>query len=183
MMSSFRGKFETNAKLNGVTVAHCSTPNDVIQYLLRLAERNQTDKILAAPPPFPEEHTILEGLRHEGIHCLQEDLRRWVLSPCIGITGAVSGIAETGSLLLSGAQESTRLVCTLSAIHVAVVPSNNIAATLEDAISLWDINAGRSRPSQWLFISGPSKTLSIEQTPVPGVQGPREVHVLITGAT
>ncbi|HNT36126.1 MAG TPA: LUD domain-containing protein, partial [bacterium] len=110
MVSSFCGKFESSAKLNGVNVAHCITTSDVVQYLLRLAHRNGTDRFLSVPPPFAEEKIILEGLRREGMKCFQEDIRKWILQPCFGLTGAVSGIADTGALLLNVANESTRLV-------------------------------------------------------------------------
>jgi L-lactate dehydrogenase complex protein LldG len=91
-----------------------------------------------------------------------------------GVTTAQWGIAETGTVVLESAAERSRLASLVPPIHVALLSTRCICATLGDAL------ARVSRGSHAItFITGPSRTSDIELTLVVGVHGPQTVHVLL----
>ena len=105
---------------------------------------------------------------------LGPDASRAELLECpLGLTGAQVAIAETGTLVLASAKERHRLISLVPPIHVAVIETRQIVATLGDAL-----DAVKGDPAV-TFITGPSRTADIELTLVVGVHGPKEVHVLL----
>ncbi len=96
----------------------------------------------------------------------------------VGITGALAGLADTGSLALISGPGRGRLASLLPPVHIALLPASNLypnmAAFFADHP---DVVRGAGN---LVFISGPSRTADIEQTLTLGVHGPRELHVVVT---
>jgi L-lactate dehydrogenase complex protein LldF len=92
-----------------------------------------------------------------------------------GLTGALAGIAETGTLVLPGGPETPLTASLLPETHLAVLRSANILPRLPDALRLAEL----SQAGAAVLISGPSRTADIEMTLTIGVHGPREVLVFI----
>lgn len=99
-------------------------------------------------------------------------------SDMVGITGAFCAIAETGTLLLLGGEETPASVSLLPETHVAIVDPSRIVATMEDAWELLRREFGEP-PRTVNFISGPSRTADIEQTVTLGAHGPYRVLVIL----
>lgn len=92
-----------------------------------------------------------------------------------GLTGALAGIAETGTLVAPGGAGFPLTASLVPEMHIAVLAQSALVATLEDALRLPGVAAA---PAVAL-ISGPSRTADIEMTLTIGVHGPGEVHVFI----
>lgn len=94
-----------------------------------------------------------------------------------GVTRAIGGIAETGTLILWPTAAEPRLMSLLPPIHVALVEEDTIRDSFVEVIREqgW---AGRM-PTNVVLVSGPSKTADIEQTLAFGVHGPKELIVLV----
>ncbi len=93
------------------------------------------------------------------------------------VTGCAVAIAETGTIILDHASGQGRRALTLVPdFHLVVVLVSQVAADLADAFARLD----PARPHT--LISGPSATSDIELIRVEGVHGPRNLHVLLTGA-
>lgn len=83
-----------------------------------------------------------------------------------GITRATAGIAESGSLVLTGADTSSRLGALAPWIHIAVLERSKIVRTIPDAIALFGAE------TNVVFVTGPSKTADVEGILIQGVHGP-----------
>jgi L-lactate dehydrogenase complex protein LldG len=82
------------------------------------------------------------------------------------ITLATAAIAETGSLVLTERDTSTRLAALAPWVHIAVLERASIVADMPAAIAWF----GQDRAT--LFVTGPSKTADVEGILIQGVHGP-----------
>ena len=92
----------------------------------------------------------------------------------VGVTNAICGLADTGSVLIVDGDGSPLKGSLLPEIHVAVLKTSNILPSLPDAMHL--VKDTRAA----VFITGPSRTADIEMTLTIGVHGPKEIHVFLT---
>jgi L-lactate dehydrogenase complex protein LldG len=91
-----------------------------------------------------------------------------------GITGALAGIAETGTLVIPGGEGQPLTASLLPEIHIAVLRASDIEESLEKVMELRKVE---TYPSG-VLVSGPSRTADIEMTLTIGVHGPGELHVI-----
>ncbi|EWY36633.1 hypothetical protein N825_09940 [Skermanella stibiiresistens SB22] len=94
-----------------------------------------------------------------------------------GVTFAIGGIAETGTLILWPTVEEPRLMSLLPPIHVALVAEETIHDSFAEVIA--EQGWSKRMPTNIVLVSGPSKTADIEQTLAFGVHGPKELIVLV----
>lgn len=106
---------------------------------------------------------------------VDEQLDTAVLDDCDGVvTAAAIVIAETGTIVLDGADDQGRRTITLVPdLHVCVVHAQQVVATVPEGVAGLD----PTRPLTW--ISGPSATSDIELDRVEGVHGPRTLEVVL----
>jgi L-lactate dehydrogenase complex protein LldF len=90
-----------------------------------------------------------------------------------GLTGALAGVADTGTLVLPGGPGRPLAASLLPEIHLAVLRERDIFENLQAALQLREIREA----SSVALVTGPSRTADIEMTLTIGVHGPREVHV------
>lgn len=95
----------------------------------------------------------------------------------VGVTGALAGLADTGTLALSSGPTRPRLASLLPRVHIAVVAKSALYPTMAAFFSAHPDVVREA--SNLVFITGPSRTADIEQTLTIGVHGPREVHVVL----
>lgn len=93
----------------------------------------------------------------------------------VGVTGALAGIAETGSLVLVGGEGRPLTASLLPDVHIAILRESNLVPTLSDVLCRPEIRTA----STAVIITGPSRTGDIEMTLTIGVHGPKELHVLL----
>jgi len=94
-----------------------------------------------------------------------------------GITGALGGIAETGSLVIQSGEDRPMTASLLPEIHIAVLRASDIEESLEKFFTLRNVENFASV----VLVSGPSRTADIEMTLTIGVHGPGELYVFIVG--
>jgi L-lactate dehydrogenase complex protein LldG len=129
-------------------------------------------RIVAAPGVDPR----VPGATTDGPHIAPADLDGFDAA----LTGCALAIAETGTIVLDGADESGRRALTLVPDHhLCVVRVDQVVATVPDAIAALAGAAREGRPIT--FVSGPSATSDIELERVEGVHGPRRLDVFVVG--
>jgi L-lactate dehydrogenase complex protein LldF len=92
-----------------------------------------------------------------------------------GVTKAICGLAETGSILIADGPGGALHASLLTEIHIAVLKNSDILPSLRDAMQLPQVMESNAA----VFITGPSRTADIEMTLTIGVHGPKEIHVFI----
>jgi L-lactate dehydrogenase complex protein LldF len=92
-----------------------------------------------------------------------------------GVTGALLGISESGSLVLLSGEGRPLTASLLPDIHIAILRESDLVPTLLDALCRPEIRSA----SAGVIITGPSRTGDIEMTLSIGVHGPKELHVFL----
>jgi L-lactate dehydrogenase complex protein LldG len=95
----------------------------------------------------------------------------------VGVTSALWGVAETGSVLVSSAPPGGRAPSLVPPVHVVFLPADRILATVADLFAR--IGEMSERPSGLTLITGPSKSADIGMELIIGVHGPGELHVVL----
>ena len=83
-----------------------------------------------------------------------------------GITRATGAVAETGTVILTDGDTSSRLAALTPWIHVAVVEPAKIFTDLPHAVAAMPDDANV------IWVTGPSKTADVEGILIEGVHGP-----------
>ena len=95
-----------------------------------------------------------------------------------GVSEALYGLADTGSVVLAASREEPRARSLLPRVHVTLVREDRILPGLEELFAA----VGDDLPSALAIVTGPSRSADIEQQLTEGVHGPREVHVVLLPA-
>jgi len=101
----------------------------------------------------------------------------------VGLSHAIAGAAETGTLFLVSGPDNPSTLNFLPETHVIAILASDIAGSYEEGwAKLRALYGAGKMPRTVNLISGPSRTADIEQTIVVGAHGPRNLLVLIAGA-
>lgn len=102
-------------------------------------------------------------------------------TPEVGLTGALAGLAATGSLVLGSGPGTYRNTSLLPPIHIAVLRQEQLLPDLESWFALQRRrNFLHMRlASNIVIITGPSRTADIAMELVMGMHGPREMHIIL----
>ncbi len=92
-----------------------------------------------------------------------------------GVSRAIYGLADTGSVVLAAAPDEPRARSLLPAVHITLLREDLILPGLDELFAA----VGGSLPSALAIVTGPSRSADIEQRLTVGVHGPREVHVVL----
>ena len=95
-----------------------------------------------------------------------------------GISRAMYGLADTGSVVLAASPAEPRAASLLPEVHVSLLVEDRILPGLE---ALFEALGGQL-PSALAIVTGPSRSADIEQRLAVGVHGPGEVHIVLQPA-
>ena len=125
--------------------------------------RQASIEMVSGAVPNDENHQkVLEGLAALGV----------------GLSGAVAGLADTGSIAVASGPGRARVASLLPPVHVAVLPISRLYPTLQDWLSDGGPELAR-RTANLVIITGPSRTSDIEMQLTLGMHGPKELHVVL----
>ena len=161
------------------------SPAAAVEQLIDVAGQYPPKRVIAwddADLPLPNVSAQLEaaGFAIEKIDAAfaSADRRETLEKVPVGITGAIAGLADTGSIIVDSSAGRSRGASLLPPVHVALLP----AANLYPDLPTWMAQQGGDilgDIANLTIISGPSKTADIELNLVLGVHGPGEIHVIL----
>ena len=94
------------------------------------------------------------------------------------VTAAASGVADTGTIVLTHLADQGRRALTLVPDrHVCVIKASQVVSDVPEAVQAVKPAVLDHHPLTW--ISGGSATSDIELSRVNGVHGPRQLHVVV----
>lgn len=96
-----------------------------------------------------------------------------------GVSRALYGLAETGSVVLAASPEEPRARSLLPSVHVSLLDESRILPGLAELFEA----VGDDLPSALAIVTGPSRSADIEQHLVVGVHGPGEVHIVLAATS
>ena len=97
-----------------------------------------------------------------------------------GVSHAMAGIAETGTLALASGQDNPTTVNFLPEHHIVVVKASDIKGDMESVWAMLRKARGKGEmPRAFNLITGPSRSGDIEQTILLGAHGPRALHIIV----
>ena len=98
----------------------------------------------------------------------------------VGVSHALAGVAETGTVLLHSGADNPTTVNFLPEHHIVVLKVDDIAGDLEAVFDKVRQEFGKGNMPRTLnFITGPSRSADIEQTLLLGAHGPRALHMIV----
>lgn len=97
-----------------------------------------------------------------------------------GLSRAVAGVAETGTLVLASGADNPVTLGFLPDTHIVVLPASKVVAHYEDALAL--VKAGGAMPRTLNLVTGASRTGDIGGKIVMGAHGPRRLAVVFLGS-
>ena len=152
----------------GGEVRRCSAAELPECVLAELRKRGATAVCAWADDELPA--GLAKALRAAGVRFTQN-----CAEAAVGITGALAGIAASGTVVVTAAAGKPLRASLLPKAHFAVLPESKLVADLESALVLPELK----QTSTAVLISGPSRTADIEMTLTIGVHGPEEVVVFL----
>ena len=103
-------------------------------------------------------------------------------SDAVGLSHAMAGVAETGTLVLVSGPDNPVTLCFLPDTHVVVVDAAAIVGSYEEALNrVRGAREGGGLPRTVNLITGASRTGDIGGKIVMGAHGPRRLAVVIVG--
>jgi L-lactate dehydrogenase complex protein LldF len=159
---------EELTKVSG-NLIHTKT-NELTNKVIDLLKSSETNRIHLEPNVL--DVSVLEKAGITVSHIPDAAIR-------VGVTKAICGLADTGSVLIADGEGSPLQASLLPEIHIAVLRASDILSSLADAVTLSSVRNSRAA----VVITGPSRTGDIEMSHTIGVHGPGEVHVFLVHGT
>jgi L-lactate dehydrogenase complex protein LldG len=158
------------------------TEEEVTKYLLSALREKGTRSVVLDASLLPERldvSSLRDQLTEAGMNVLDDERPSALREAEAGITGVIAAVAESGSLLLGGPPKAAwQWASLLPPVHIALVRTEQICPSLDDAFQA--LKDARARGlEEFVWITGPSRTADIAITPLLGMHGPKELHVLI----
>jgi len=136
--------------------------------------RELAEKMKVKPKAVASSNAVLKDLDWKG---LEIEHRPAAIEDVLGISRAVAGIAETGTLVFASGKSNPPSLNFVPEYSIAIIREEELVDTSEE---VWEILRERETfPATINMVTGPSRTGDIEQTLFLGAHGPRELHVVI----
>lgn len=168
-------KFEEMARLAHATTERVADRAAAVAAIARLGELRGFGRTLTLGAGLADWREALMAAGFTLVDSIPEDDGVAVM------TGALAGVAETGTLVVTSGPHHPHSLNILAQVHLVVLPVTQVLANYEEAWQLVDQHYPKGLPRTVLWITGPSRTGDIEQTMQLGAHGPKVLHILLQG--
>jgi L-lactate dehydrogenase complex protein LldG len=142
-----------------------------------LAGHNLPTELVMAPDP------ALDSYPWPSQPLLTIERRAGRAEDVTSVTGAVLGIAETGSLMVRSGAATPQSLHFMPPNHIAILRAADVVGSYETAWATLRARmaaAGEPFPPRTVtMITGPSRTSDIEKTSYVGIHGPHKLHIVL----
>ena len=170
-------EFQTRATAVAGEVIHVTSDQEAVQAVKDLITSLQAKKIVAVECPLQRSaglHAAIAAMDVE-LYTDKAAIAAHAETADIGISGVEFGIAETGSVCQDAYAVESRLVSTLTPIHVVFLDSSRIVPGVAEA---FEVISPAFNQGYLSFITGPSRTADIERVLTIGVHGPSRFIII-----
>ena len=165
-----REQFIAKAEQVAARVTRAGSLADAGAAIVRLLDaEGKSGTIRVAPDPRLDPLAVVLGDRARRGKAEAEDR--------VGLSRALCGIAETGTLCLVSGRDHPTTLAFLPETHVVILSAADLVGTLEDAFVR--VAEAGAWPRSVLLVTGPSRTGDIEQTILLGAHGPKRLHIVL----
>ena len=160
-------------ELNAVSgnFMYCDGEIALVENLIAVVEKHNIRKIHVWEP------SIQQLLQHYGFPFLTNQTDFSDIDA--GITSCEALIARNGSILISNANMSGRVLSIYSPIHIVIAKASKIVMDIKHGMAMMKEKYGNRLPSMVSVITGPGRTTSIENKLIIGAQGPKSLYVFL----
>lgn len=179
--------FIQEAQAGGAEVFQPDTADRLEEILIELLREAGQEAITWADADLPIEHIRELLLRADVIRHVPQLPRdsaprrqTWLNldGVRVGITGALAGIADTGSIVVQSGPQRARAASLLPETHVVLLSTERLYPTMAAFFAGHSARELTMSASNLVFITGPSRTADIEMILTRGVHGPKRLCVL-----
>jgi L-lactate dehydrogenase complex protein LldG len=180
--------FVREAQAAGGEVYQPATHDDVLEILTNLVKQAGQQAITWADEDLPikDVREVLlraDVTRHVPDIARDPSMRReqWrnLENVRVGITGALGGLADTGSIIVASGRQRARAASLLPETHIALLPPDRLYATMPAFFAASSAQELTENSSNLVFITGPSRTADIEMIITRGVHGPKRLCIVL----
>jgi len=124
---------------------------------------------------------LLSGLPWESAPSLEIDAGRAQDGDTVGLSRAVAGVAETGTLALGSGSDNPVTLGFLPDTHLVVLRADTVVGSYEEACAMVLAENGGRMPRTLNLVTGASRTGDIGGKIVVGAHGPRRLAICLLG--
>lgn len=170
-------RFKEKAESLSAEVQRFSSGREAVSFIKNFIidlSKKHGEEVKTVWADTPTVNNLLEKLEDVPNVYFGDDIPAQAEASLIGVSQLDAAIAESGTLVQDATQVTQRLVSTLSLIHIAIVPTSKLVATIAETITGYQENP----PGYIAYISGPSRTADIERVLTIGVHGPERLIIV-----
>ncbi len=103
------------------------------------------------------------------------------METCVGLSRAVAGVAETGTLALASGPDNPVTLGFVPDTHIVVLRADTVVGRYEEACAMVVAETGGVMPRTLNLVTGASRTGDIGGKIVMGAHGPRRLAIFLLG--
>jgi L-lactate dehydrogenase complex protein LldG len=163
--------FVERFKDNGGIFIYFESKDDFIEAMRQYVVDNQWEPLCSTSAK------IAEVFKDSGIKLSNDYATK--RKKTVSITDCECLIAQTGSVMVTDACAGSRAAFSNSDVLLVYASPTQIVASLKDAMKLIKERYNNKKPSETVIISGPSKSIEIDNQLVIGAQGIRQIALFL----
>jgi L-lactate dehydrogenase complex protein LldG len=167
-------RFCENAKRAGATVAAVADARELGREVARFLGQESLPRGVRMAPEAALD--FIASLKENGFSVSRGRAQG---AERVGLSRALAGVAETGSLMFASGEGQPMSLAFLPEVHIALLMRETLKGSYEEAMAGFLKGERHALPRAVTFVTGPSRSADIEQKIQYGAHGPRRLHIVV----